>query len=149
MKAGSDAVPKGDNMKEIWTKSWKRVLIWACGYVSLIAFAIAGGYAIVKGEDAQIKQTAKNCFIVTLIFLAADALVSILSHISGLASSVGFSTALRWINFLLFLAKTAVYATVIIMILVAAKNEGTSEEKKEAPAEKEEDAAPEKEEAEE
>ena len=136
-------------MKEIWTKSWKRVLIWACGYVSLIAFAITGGYAIIKCEDEEIRRTAKNCFIVTLIFLAVEAVITILTYILGLTSSVGFSIALQWINLLFFLAKAAVYAAVIIMILVAAKNEGTSEEKKEAPAEKEEDAAPEKEETEE
>ena len=31
-------------MKEIWTKSWKKVLVWVCGYVGILAFAIAGGY---------------------------------------------------------------------------------------------------------
>ena len=55
-------------MKEVWSKSWKKILIWACGYVSIIAFAIAGGYAIVKSEDEELKKTAKTCFIVTLVF---------------------------------------------------------------------------------
>lgn len=146
MKAGSDAVPKGDNMKEIWTKSWKRVLIWACGYVSLIAFAITGGYAIIKCEDEEIRRTAKNCFIVTLIFLAVEAVITILTYILGLTSSVGFSIALQWINLLFFLAKAAVYAAVIVMILVTGKDEESSDAGKKAPAKK---SAPEKEEAEE
>lgn len=117
-------------MKEVWSKSWKKVLIWACGYVSLIAFAVVGGYAIVK-EDEEVKRTAKSCFIVTLVFLAVNAFVSILSGISGFASSAGFNTFLRWFNFILTIAKIAVYAAAIIMALVAAKEEsaGTAEPK--------------------
>ena len=37
-------------MKELWTTKWKKVLIWACGYLDFIAFALAGGYVIVKSE---------------------------------------------------------------------------------------------------
>ena len=35
-------------MKNIWNNRWKKALIWLCGYVSLIAYAITGGYVIVK-----------------------------------------------------------------------------------------------------
>ena len=38
-------------MKKIWTNRWKKALIWFSGYFSLIAFAIVGGYVIVKSED--------------------------------------------------------------------------------------------------
>ena len=99
-------------MKEVWSKSWKKVLIWACGFASIVAFAVVGGYAIVK-EDEEVKRSAKNCFIVTLIFLAVNALVSILSGISGFASSAGFNTFLRWLNFILLFVKIAVYAAAL------------------------------------
>ncbi len=112
-------------MKEVWTKSWKKVLVWVCGYFSIIAFAIAGGYAIVKSEDEELRRSAKQCFIVTLIFLAADALVSILSGIQRFTYNTGYATFLNWVDFLLIIAKIAVYATVIIMTLVGAKMETT------------------------
>ena len=107
------SIPKEVIMKEVWSKSWKKVLIWACGFVSLIAFAVAGGYAIVKGEDESVKRVAKQCFVVTLIFLAANALISILSSIAGLAASAGLAEVLQWLNFILLIAKIGIYAAAI------------------------------------
>lgn len=113
-------------MKEIWTKSWKKVLVWVCGYVGILAFAIAGGYVIVKSEDAELHRTAKQCFIVTLAFLAADALLVVLTYIGSLANAAagsGYTVFLGWASFLLELAKIGVYATVIVMTLVNARGE--------------------------
>lgn len=130
-------------MKEVWSKSWKKILIWACGYVSIIAFAIAGGYAIVKSEDEDLKKTAKTCFIVTLIFLAVSALQSIFQSILGGAYSAGFSSFVTWFGFVVLIAKIAVYAFFIVMELLNAKGEAAP-----APAkrveESKEDEIPEK-----
>ena len=27
-------------MKELWSKRWKKLLIWVCGYLSIVAYAI-------------------------------------------------------------------------------------------------------------
>ncbi len=133
-------------MKEVWSKSWKKVLIWACGYVSMIAFAIAGGYAIIKGDE-ETKRSAKYCFIVTLIFLAINAFVSILSSINSLSYSADFSTFLRWLNFIILIAEIAVYAAAIVITLVTARGksepassgtaEGKSDEKEDSEGKKE------------
>lgn len=112
-------------MKEVWTNSWKKVLIWVCGYVSIIAFAIAGGYVIAKSEDEDLRRTTKQCFIVTLIFLAIDALVAILTNIRVFAGNPGYATFLNWLDFLLLIAEIVVYATVIVMTLVGAQMETT------------------------
>ena len=45
-------------MKGFWTKNWKKALIWLCGYVHLIAFAITGGYVIAKSTDKELHRTA-------------------------------------------------------------------------------------------
>ena len=134
-------------MKEVWTKSWKKVLIWACGFVSIIAFAIAGGYAIVKGED-DVKSTAKRCFVVTLIFLAADAFMSILSGIAGFASSSVFYDIIRLLNFILLIAKIGIYAAAIIITLVSGRSASqpvaqVAERKDETTAQTEEEEKPE------
>ena len=30
-------------MKQIWSLRWKNLLIWVCGYLSIVAFALVGG----------------------------------------------------------------------------------------------------------
>ena len=111
-------------MKGFWTKNWKKALIWLCGYVHLIAFAITGGYVIAKSTDKELHRTAKTVFIVTLIFTAVEAVILILSGIASLGASMG--TALSWIRFFVTLAKIGVYAGGLIMSLFAG---GSSEEK--------------------
>lgn len=111
-------------MKGFWTKNWKKALIWLCGYVHLIAFAITGGYVIAKSTDKELHRTAKTVFIVTLIFTAVEAVILILSGIASLGASMG--TALSWIRFFVTLAKIGVYAGGLIMSLF---DGGSSEEK--------------------
>lgn len=104
-------------MKELWTKNWKKALLWLCGYVSIIAYVIAGGYAIVKTNDKELHKTAKLIFVITLIFTAIEALISILSGIASLGANMGM--AISWINFFVMLAKIGVYAAGLIMALFA------------------------------
>lgn len=103
-------------MKELWTRNWKKALIWLCGYVHLIAFVIAGGYVITKTADKQLHKTAKLVFIVTLVFTAIEALISILSGIQSLGAHMG--TAINWISFFVLLAKIGIFAAGIIMSLL-------------------------------
>lgn len=117
-------------MKNIWNNRWKKALIWLCGYVSLIAYAITGGYVIVKSEDEDLRRTAKTAFIVTLIFTAIDAFVSVLSSIHGLAGyNQGFSEFLSWFRFFLQIAKIAVYAVFILLSLFGGSKETAEPEK--------------------
>ena len=102
-------------MKEIWSTRWKKALVWLCGYVHLIAFAITGGYVIAKSTDRELRQTAKTVFIVTLVFTAVEAVILILSGIASLGASMG--TALSWIGFFVTLAKIGVYAAGLIISL--------------------------------
>ena len=119
-------------MKNIWNNRWKKALIWLCGYVSLIAYAITGGYVIVKSEDEDLRRTAKTAFIVTLIFTALDAFVSILSSIHGLSGyNQGFSEFLSWFRFFMQIAKIAVYAVFIILSLFGGEKEGVDASKAE------------------
>lgn len=133
-------------MKNIWTNRWKKALIWLCGYVSLIAYAVVGGYVIAKSEDEDLRRTAKTAFIVTLIFTAIDAFVSILSSIYGLSGySRGFSDFLSWFRFVIQIAEIAVYAVFILLSLFGGSKETAEPEKsgeeKTQSAEKEETSA--------
>lgn len=129
-------------MKNIWNNRWKKALIWLCGYVSLIAYAITGGYVIVKSEDEDLRRTAKTAFIVTLIFTAIDAFVSVLSSIHGLAGyNQGFSEFLSWFRFFLQIAKIAVYVVFIILSLFGGEKEGADASKAENSNSSETDSA--------
>ncbi len=104
-------------MNEIWTKKWKKVLIWISGYVNFIAFAIVGGWVIVKSDDKELKRTAKTTFIVTLIFIAIEAVLLILSSIfqqtSGYYSS-NLYDVMSILSLIETIAKIIVYAIFII-----------------------------------
>ena len=43
-------------MKEGWTTRWKALFLWLCGYLSIIAFAVTGGYVIVKSENEERRE---------------------------------------------------------------------------------------------
>ncbi len=113
-------------MKEIWTKKWKTVLIWLCGYLSIAAYALVGGYTIVKTEDDELKQTAKTALIVTLIFTAISAFLAIFNYIGSMADSYYGSSAHSFYTIctsLAGIAKIIVFAVFIVMALVKNKPE--------------------------
>lgn len=123
---------KGENiMKKTWNNRWKKALIWLSGYLSFIAFAIVGGFVIVKSEDKELRKTAKSAFIVTLVFTAIAALQTILSNINARAGyKAAFSEFNSWLGFIVTLAEIFVYATFVLLSLFGA----SSEEDKDAAA---------------
>ena len=130
-------------MKEGWSRRWKALLIWASGYLSFIAYAIVGGYVIVKSDDEELKDTAKKAFIVTLIFTAISMFFSIYNSIGALSSSYyssGAYVAYGVLQMIVNIAKIVVYVVFALLSFFNAKvvsdkseekAEDKSEEKKE------------------
>lgn len=123
-------------MNKIWTKKWKTILIWLCGYLNFLAFALVGGYVIVKNEDEELQKTTKNVFFVTLIFTALSAFFSIFNYLAGFSNNYYSSSAYEFYstcNTLISIARIVVYAVFIIMEFVKKEEETpktiTSEEK--------------------
>ncbi len=103
-----------------WSKKWKQILIWFSGYVSFIAFAIIGGYTIVKSDDEDLKKTAKQTFIVTLIFTAVSALLALLNYVGGFSDNYYSSALYEMYSILtriISIAQIIVYAIFIILTL--------------------------------
>ena len=120
-------------MKSDWNNRWKKALIWLSGYLSFIAFALVGGYVVVKCEDKELRKTAKTAFIATLLFTAIDVFMSLLSRINALAGyNLVFTNVISWINFVLFLAEIAIYAFAIVVVLFV---DNSSAPEKNEPAE--------------
>ena len=117
-------------MKEGWTNRWKKLLIWVSGYLSIIAFVIVGGYFIIKGEDDELKKTAKLVFIVTIIFTAISAVLALYSSILTLAGASYTSTAYNiyeWLTSITLIAKIITFATFAILAFFG-KNEKSDPE---------------------
>lgn len=126
-------------MKEGWSRRWKALLIWASGYLSFIAYAIVGGYVIVKSDDEELKDTAKKAFIVTLIFTAISMFFSIYNSIGALSSSYyssGAYVAYGILQMIVNIAKIVVYVVFALLSffnvkVVSDKSEEKAEDKSE------------------
>ena len=94
-------------MKEGWTTRWKALFIWLSGYLSIIAFALVGGYAIVKSEEEELKKTAKQAFVVTLIFTLLSMFFSLYSAIGGMTDNYYMSDAYEAYNIMLSIVNIA------------------------------------------
>ena len=111
-------------MKEGWSGRWKALLIWASGYLSFIAFAIVGGYVIVKSEDEELKKTAKQVFIITLIFTAISMFFTLYGGIGALSpdfSSSGAYVAYGVLQLIANIAKIIVYVVFALRAFFNAK----------------------------
>ena len=100
-------------MKEGWTTRWKALFLWLCGYLSIVAFAVTGGYVIVRSENEALKKTATNVLIVTLIFTAISMFFSIYNGIGNMTDNYYASdayTAYDMMSKLVNVAKVVVYA---------------------------------------
>ncbi|MBQ3075384.1 MAG: hypothetical protein IJC26_04885 [Clostridia bacterium] len=116
-----------------WSNKWKNILIWLSGYISFIAFAIVGGYAIVKEED-ELKHTAKKVLIITLIFTAISAFLSIFNAFGTMSDSYFSSNAYDfYVNTsnIVNVAKIVTYAVFIIIELCKKGNKSKEEKNQE------------------
>ncbi len=105
----------------VWTKKWKKLLIWLSGYLSIIAFALVGGYTIVKSDDEDLQKTAKQAFLITAICTAVSALYSVIDYAFRVFQadlSYEFSSAWNSLYYFIALGKIVVFAVFIIIALV-------------------------------
>ncbi len=110
-------------MQTTWTQKWKKILIWLSGYLNFVAFALVGGYTIVKSEDEELKKTAKQAFVVTLIFTALSAFFSLFNYCGDLFSDryAYNSDAYKFYqtgNIVVNVARIVTYAVFVILTLV-------------------------------
>ncbi len=116
-------------MKKTWSNKWKKCLIWFSGYFSFIAFAVVGGYAVIKGEDEELKKTAKTAFVVTLIFAAISAFLTIFYNFASLSPNYyggGAQSFYQILSAIVAVARIIVFAVFVIIEL--AKNDGAKVE---------------------
>ena len=116
-------------MKELWSKRWKKLRIWVCGYLSIVAYAIVGGYTIVKCDDRELKETSKRAFVVVLIFTALEALSLLFSAINSVGG--GMSGFLSVYHLIVVIGKIVVFACFAILSFFEGKDESKAEKRSE------------------
>lgn len=103
-------------------KMWKKIFILLSAYLSIIAFAVLGGVIwYKKDEEEDVKKTLKLALIITLIFTAISAFLSIYNHIGSLCPNYYSSTAYDFydiISTIAALSKIIVFAILIIKEIV-------------------------------
>lgn len=104
-------------MKEGWSIRWKALLIWLCGYLNIVAFIIAGGYAIVKSKNEELKKTTKQAFIVTLIFTLISMFFTVYSGFGGMSGDFYSSGSYTAYGVLLLISNIA---KIIVFVICGA-----------------------------
>ncbi len=121
-----------------WTRKWKNCLIWFSAYMSFIAYALVGGYFILKNDDEEYKKTTKKALIVTMIFAAVSGFFSIFTNFAGMSDAYYSSAAYDFYDIatrLVNVAKIAVYAVFIVIELAKKEAVAAPEEAKDTDAE--------------
>lgn len=103
-----------------WNQKLSKLFIYLSGYVSFIAFALVGGFTLVKSDDEDLKKTTKVVFLISLIYYALIAVMSILGYFGSMSSSYygsGFYSFVNIMNKLIEIAKIVVYAVMMLFVV--------------------------------
>ena len=96
-------------------KNWLKLVLWVGAYVNLIIFAICGGYVYLKTDDEDVKKEIKKVFLISLLFVGINMLLSLIYNILGLAKSSNYD----FYNVLTRLVNIAKIITFIVFGLLA------------------------------
>ncbi len=107
-------------MNSNWSNKWKKCLIWFSAYMNFIAYALVGGYVIVKNDDEELKKTTKVALVVSLIFAAISAFLSIFYNFLSMGDNYYNSAAYDFYDIfskIVSVGKIVVFAIFIIIEL--------------------------------
>lgn len=102
-------------MKNLSTR-WQKLIVWLTGYLSIIAFVIAGGYIHQKTESDDVKRSAKISLFTVAVFTAFEILFSIISYCYNLADTYN-----SWVSdarYVLAIIKSVAFVTLFIVDMV-------------------------------
>lgn len=114
------------------SNKWLKVILWVCSYVNIIVFALVGGFIWLKNDNEEIKKEFKKVLWVTIIFIAINALLSLISACIGLGTyNADASRAIQVISSLVTIGKIITYVVFIILALVNKEENSKSNNSKE------------------
>ena len=118
---------------------WQKLIVWLTGYLSIIAFVVAGGYIHRNTEHDELRSSAKVALFVTAVFTGLDMIRYILQYCVGLADA-----STMWIydmGYVFAIVKIIAYIVLFIVDMTVGFGHGKQSVKKEEekPTEENED----------
>ena len=108
---------------------WQKLIVWLTGYLSIIAFVVAGGYIHQKTEHDEVRSSAKIALFVTAIFTGLDMIRYLLQYCVNLADA-----ATMWIfdmSYVFAIVKIIVFIVLFIVDITVGFGRGKQSVKKE------------------
>ena len=102
-------------MKNLSTR-WQKLIVWLTGYLSIIAFVIAGGYIHQKTESEDVKRSAKISLFAVAVFTAFEILFSIISYCYNLADT--YNSWVSYARYVLAIIKAVAFVSLFIVDMV-------------------------------
>ncbi|MGN1052773.1 MAG: hypothetical protein ACI4SH_05235 [Candidatus Scatosoma sp.] len=103
------------------------LIVWASAYVSVVVFALCGGYVWLKSNDETVKKETKKALIVTLLFVAVGMMQSFVGQclsLFGVSYGSDLYSVHQIIANVVTIAKIVVYA--VFALLAFFKNENAA-----------------------
>ena len=66
---------------------YAKAILWISSFLNVIVFALTGGYVWLKSDSEELKKETKKVFIVAVIFICIEAVLSVIYAIYSLSSN--------------------------------------------------------------
>ena len=107
------------------------LIIWASAYLSVIVFALCGGYAWFKTDDESLKNETKKALLILLLFTAVGLIQSFVGELLNLFdvsySSWQYSTHIAIAN-IISIIKIVTFAVFAVLTFVKKDDKGNTEQ---------------------
>lgn len=120
-------------------KNLFHLAIWASVLVSYLAFAVVGGFCMIKSDREDLKITCKKALVIALIFFAVELFLTVFHYIGSCFNGYYGSGAYQFYDIAGNIVAIAKIITVVVFAILGivggGKKEKKTEDKKEGSAE--------------
>ena len=117
-----------DNMEKL-KKNLFHLAIWASVLVSYLAFAVVGGFCMVKSDREDLKNTCKKALAIALIFFVAELFLTIFNEIGGMCNGYYGSGAFSFYTIASGILEIVKIVTVVVFAVLGIVGVGEKKEK--------------------
>lgn len=110
-------------------KNLFHLAIWASVLVSYLAFAVVGGFCMVKSDREDLKDTCKKALVIALIFFAVELFLTVFHYIGSCFNGYYGSGAYQFYDIAGNIVAIAKIITVVVFAILGIVGVGEKKEK--------------------
>ena len=110
-------------------KSLFHLAIWASVLVSYLAFAVVGGFCMIKSDREDLKNTCKKALVIALIFFAVELFLTVFHYIGSCFNGYYGSGAYQFYDIAGNIVAIAKIITVVVFAILGIVGVGEKKEK--------------------